>query len=220
MCIHLGMNIQHEFIWSTSYCVPACLCAQHCIMRTRQVVRGDPTSLYSVLFCSPEVDQGDRGILPKVCAYSFSICRIQISQVCITRLCGPWDKVAYLHFIYSLCALHDYECNQIVFILNTSKSVFILSISSASFIQYRYSLIQLQLFLSSYLLTEFCSSPCTLHHSKYQRGSTRCGAQQQWSIVCVYVELLKTKDVQESVSLLVQIYFLFSVEGFVLQSKI
>ena len=57
---------------------------------------------------------------------------------------GLWAKLAYLHFIYSLCALHYYECNQLVailssrFILSKVKSVFILNISSASFYQYQY----------------------------------------------------------------------------------
>ena len=45
----------------------------------------------------------------------------------VLQLCGPWAKVAYLHFISSLCALHIYECHQlyqILFILSISKSIF------------------------------------------------------------------------------------------------
>ena len=47
----------------------------------------------------------------------------------VLQLCGPWAKVAYLYFIYSLYALHDCECNQIVFIRSTSKSIFLLNTS-------------------------------------------------------------------------------------------
>ena len=50
MCIHFCMSIEHDFIWSTTYCVPACICAQHCIMRTRRLVHGDPTSLFQFCF--------------------------------------------------------------------------------------------------------------------------------------------------------------------------
>ena len=44
MCIHLSMSIEHDFMWSTTYCVLACICAQHCIMRARRLVPEDPTS--------------------------------------------------------------------------------------------------------------------------------------------------------------------------------
>ena len=95
MCIHFGMSIEHDFIQNTIYCVPACICAQHCIMRARQLIRGDPTVSVSAQFmsCSPGDDQGTRGLLPTVCAYRFYVCRIQISQVCITsKLCGPMSQ--------------------------------------------------------------------------------------------------------------------------------
>ena len=138
MCIHLGMNIKHESIWSTTYCVPAYLCAQHCIICTRRLVRRDPTSLVSVLFCSPDVDQGARGILLTVCAYSFSVCRIQISQVCITNYVGLEPKLytcIYLQFvcITFLCMLPvsiitQFKLNQILYLVSVQQV----------FIQYRY----------------------------------------------------------------------------------
>ena len=126
------------FVWvlSMSYMEHYILCASMfmCIVALCALgglSAGIPPVSVSAQFmsCFPGDDQGARGILPTVCAYSFSVCRIQISQGCITRLCGSWAKVAYLHFIYNLCALHDYECNQIVFILSTSKSIFLLSTS-------------------------------------------------------------------------------------------
>jgi len=122
----------------------------------------------------------------------FFCLQVQICQVCIISLCGPWAKVAYLHFIYSLCALHVYECNQlyqILITLSTSKIIFLLSTSYIRFIS-QYQLNQVfnfsissasisifisvsilfdsaSVFLSSYILAELCSSPCTLHHSRF-----------------------------------------------------
>jgi len=51
------------------------------------------------------------GLLPTVYAYSFYVCKIQNSQVCITDCVGLWAKVAYLYFVYNLCALYIfYKC--------------------------------------------------------------------------------------------------------------
>ena len=99
----------------------------------------------------------------------FFYLQIQICQVCIISLCGPWAKVAYLHFISSLCALHIYECHQlyqILFILSTSKSIcfylvaviqfsLLVPVSKFSiFINIDISSIQLQYsFLSLYVLS-------------------------------------------------------------------
>ena len=87
------------------------------------------SSVYELLaWCQPG---GARGLLSIVCAYSF-FCLQDSDQSGMLQLCGPWAKVAYLHFIYSLCALHIYECHQlyqILFILSTSKSIFLLNSS-------------------------------------------------------------------------------------------
>ena len=60
--------------------------------------------LISVMFCSLIFDQGAKGILPTVCAYSFYVYRIQISQVCINILNGPMSQscipVFSLQFMY------------------------------------------------------------------------------------------------------------------------
>ena len=129
-------------------------------MCVRQLDRGDPTSssYNSVMCCSPNDDQGNRGILPIVCAYIFYICKIQINQVCITDYVGLCVKVAYLYLVYSLCALHFYECKQIVIVLSTSS---VNNLSVSIFFD------SISVILSSLLLAEFCSSPCTLHHSRY-----------------------------------------------------
>ena len=98
----------------------------------------------------------------------------------VLQLCRPWAKVAYLHFISNLCALHIYECHklyQILIILSTSKSIFLLSTSYSVLllipvqqVQYILSvsifLDSTSVFLSSLLFAEICSSPCTLHHSR------------------------------------------------------
>ena len=51
-----------------------------------------------VMSCLPGYDQGARGILPTICAYSFYVCRIQNSQVCVIRLCGPMSQSCILAF--------------------------------------------------------------------------------------------------------------------------
>ena len=71
---------------------------------------------------------------PQYVLIVFSVCRIQISQ--LWQLCGPWAKVAYLHFISSLCALHIYDYHQlyqILFILSTSKSICLYSVPVIQF---------------------------------------------------------------------------------------
>ena len=107
--------------------------------------------------CSLSDDQGARGLLPIVCAYIFLFVGFRSIRY-VLQLYGTWTKVAYLHFIYSLCALHDYECNQIVFILSTNKSVFILSISSAStvcFVSIKISRFRFSYFFLTYYLLNF-----------------------------------------------------------------
>ena len=65
------------------------------------LIAGIPPVLVSAQYmsCSPSGDRGAKSILPTVCVYNLSVCRIQISQVYITRLCGPWAKVAQLHLL-------------------------------------------------------------------------------------------------------------------------
>ena len=108
-------------------------------------------------------------------------------QVCITVDVGLGPKLhicilftAYVHYMFMnatsyIIFISQYQLNQ----------VFNFSISSTSLFQYRYSSIQPQLFSFQLIFAKLCSSPCTLHHSRYQQGSTRCRAQQQWFIVCV-----------------------------------
>ena len=79
--------------------------------RQAAFVRGDPTSLsFSLLACSRP---GSWGYFTHSMCLQFFYLQDQISQVCITSLCGTWAKVAYLYFYYSLCGLHVYECNQL-----------------------------------------------------------------------------------------------------------
>ena len=129
-------------------------------MRTRRLVRGDPTSLVFSMFCSPEVDQGARGILATICAYSFSVCRIQISQVCITRLCGPMSQSCIPAFSLQFICITFCECKQIMFI----------------FYQYRYSSIQLQLIFLAYYLLSFVAHLVLFTIPGLSWGSTKCGA--------------------------------------------
>jgi len=70
----LHIVCQHVYVHSITLCAPGVLSARI------------PPVLVSTQFLtySPDDDQGARGLLPIVCAYSFSICRIQISQVCFT----------------------------------------------------------------------------------------------------------------------------------------
>ena len=107
--------------------------------------------------CSSGDNQEARGILATVCAYSFYVCRIQISQVCIIKLCGPISQICIPAFSLQFMCITFYESNQIV-IIHSSRIVNILSVSiffnSGSVI------------LSSLLLVELCSSSCTLHHSR------------------------------------------------------
>ena len=48
--------------------------------------------------CSPDDDLGARDLLPTICAYSFYVCKIQISQVCVIGLCGPMSQSCILAF--------------------------------------------------------------------------------------------------------------------------
>ena len=167
MCIHPGMSIKHDFIWSTTYCVPACYVHSIALCATGGLSTGIPLVSVSTQFlnCSPGDDQGLGAYCPQYVLTIFLFAWFR-SVKYVLQLYDPWAKFAYLHFIYSLCTLHDYECNQIVFNLSTSKSIFILNITS-SFYQYRYFSIHFQLFFSSLLLAELSNSPCTLHHSRF-----------------------------------------------------
>ena len=62
----LHIVCQHVYVHSIALCVPGGLSA------------GIPLVSISAQFmiCSPGDDQGARGLLPKVCAYSFYICMI------------------------------------------------------------------------------------------------------------------------------------------------
>ena len=110
-------------------CASIVMCIALHFARQAAMSAGIPTSL---LTCDLTRELG---------YFTHSIClqflclQDQISQVCITSLCGPWAKVAYLHFIYSLRALHVYECNQLYQIYFSDKlnQVFNSSISSASY---------------------------------------------------------------------------------------
>ena len=84
-------------------------------LRAKRLVRGDSTSLIFSLLAYGR--PGSQGYITHSICLQFFYLQVQISQVCVTSLCGSWAKVAYLHFIYSLCALHVYECNQLYQIL-------------------------------------------------------------------------------------------------------
>ena len=78
----LHIVCQHVYVQSTALCGPGGLST------------GIRLVLVSAQFMSysPSDDQGVRGLLPTVCAYSFYVCRIQNSQVCVIRLCGPMSQ--------------------------------------------------------------------------------------------------------------------------------
>ena len=153
----LHIMCQHVYEHSITLWAPGCLSV------------GIPPVSVSAQFlsCSPGDDQGAGAYCPQYVLTVFLFVGFSSFRYVLSDYVGLWAKVAYLNFIYSLCALQDQFSNQIVIILRTNKSVFILSISSASFYQYQYFSIQLQLFLSSLLLVEFCTSACTLHHSRF-----------------------------------------------------
>ena len=111
--------------------------------------------------------------------------------MCITFLCMQSDSdysvQVQLVFILSKSSVSiyiQYKFSQYLYSVQV-QPVFILSTSSDIIYQYRYFFNSVSVILSSLLLVELCSSPCTLHHSRFQRGSTRGGAQQQWSLVWV-----------------------------------
>ena len=80
--------------------------------------------------------------------------------------------IVYVHYMIMNATryyLFSVQVNQYFYSVPV-KSVFIISTSSAStvcFCQYQNFSIQLQLFLSSLLIAELCSSPYTLHHSRF-----------------------------------------------------
>ena len=61
----------------------------------------DPTSLSSV--CSPVVDQGARGILPTVCAYSFSVCRFRLVRYVLPVYVGLGPKLHTCILLQFMC---------------------------------------------------------------------------------------------------------------------
>ena len=86
----------HIYVHSIALCVPGGLSM------------GIPLVLVSAQFLSylPGDNQGARGLLPTICAYSFSVCRIQISQVCYSYV-GLGLKLhtcilftIYVHYIF------------------------------------------------------------------------------------------------------------------------
>ena len=78
--------------------------------------RGSHQFIFSLLLFAWDRPRSQGYITHSMCLQFFCL-QVQISQVCVTSLCGPWAKVAYLYFIFSLCALHIYECNQLYQIL-------------------------------------------------------------------------------------------------------
>ena len=104
--------------------------------------------------CTPGVNQGIRGIVPTVCAYSF-FCLQDLDQSGMTVMwalgqsCEPAFYLQYVHYMFMNATsyikfISQYQLNQ----------VFNFSINSASYFQYRYSSIRLQYsFLALYLLS-------------------------------------------------------------------
>ena len=144
MCIHLCMSIeyelygalhivcQHVYVHSIPLCAPGGLS-----------VEIPPVLVELGLWVARLVTtRGPGAYWPQYVLIIFLFVGFRSVRY-VLQLCGPWAKVAYLYFIYSLCVLHDYECNQILFIVSTSnqyfysvpvKSVFIISIRSASIV--------------------------------------------------------------------------------------
>ena len=132
MCIYLSMSIEHDFIWSTTFCVSACICAHHCIMRQAACQRESHQFQFQLsLWVARLVTTREPGAYcPQNVLTVFLFVGFKSVRY-VLQLYGAWYKVAYLHLVYNLCTLHDYECNQIVFILNTS--------SASIYTQYKFS---------------------------------------------------------------------------------
>ena len=93
---------------------------------------------FNFQFCSPEVDQGARGILPTVCAYSFSIYRFRLVRYVLPDYVGLGPKlhtcilfIVYVHYMFMNASTYirfNYQ--------NQLNQVFNSSISSASYFSY------------------------------------------------------------------------------------
>ena len=137
MCVHFYMSIKHKFymehyiLCASMYVHSIALCASGGLSRWIP-----PVSVSAqFLTCSPGDDQGARGLLPIVCAYDFSVCSIQISQICFTVMWDLGQKlhtcilfIVYVHYIFMnatsyIRLISQYQLNQ----------VFNFSISSASY---------------------------------------------------------------------------------------
>ena len=167
--------------------------------------------------CSPGDNQGVRGLLPTVCAYSFSVCKIQISQVCYSYVgLGPKLHTCILFTVYQhymiMNAVRYYlfsvQVNQYFYSVSV-KSVFIINTSSASivyFVSINISRFSFSYFFLTYYLLSFVAYLVLFTIPSSSKGVPVVGPSSSVQ-QCVCVESLKTKDVWESVSLLVQIYY-------------
>ena len=213
------MRIEHDFIWSTTYCVPACMCTQYCIIRTRHLSTGISPVSVSVQFmsCAPGVNQGARGLLPTVCAYSFSVCRFRLVRYVLPVYVGLGSKlhacilfIVYVHYMFmnATSYIRFYSQHQL-------NQVFNFSIKSASLFQYRYSSIQLQYSFLAYYLLSFVAHLVLFTIPGISGGVLDVGTSSS-GLQCVYMELLKTKDVWKRVRY--QFRFIFHFQLRVLSS--
>ena len=92
-------------------CVRIFMCIALHYVRQAACPRG--SHQFNFQFCLPKVNQGARDILPTVYAYSFSVCRIRLVRYVFLDYVGLGPKLHTCIFIYSLCALHVYECNKL-----------------------------------------------------------------------------------------------------------
>ena len=127
-------------------------------MHARQLVCKDPTSInFSLCFAYLMSTRELGAYCPQYVLTIFYVCRIQIRQVSVIRLCGSMSQICITAFSLQFMFITFCECKQIMVILNTS-SVSILSVSiffdSTSVI------------LSSLLLNKLCSSPYTINYSR------------------------------------------------------
>ena len=123
-----------------------------------------PTRSVSAQFmsCAPGVNQGARGLLPTICAYNFSVAGF--SSVPVYVGLGPKLHTCifitvYVHYMFMNATrfIYQYQLNQV---FNSSPA-------STIFISVSIFFDSTSVFLSIFILAELCSSPCTLHHSRY-----------------------------------------------------
>ena len=127
----LHIMCQHIYVHSIALCAPDSL------------FTGIPPISVSAQYMSfsPGDDQGVRGLLPTVCAYSFSICRIQISHVyfivmwALSQSCIPAFYLQFMCITWLWMHINQYlflvQVNQYFYSVPV-KSVFIIITSSAS----------------------------------------------------------------------------------------